>query len=412
MPKYTTDEDSELLNKLGVDLAPDPSSQRSAKEERIIAGFEEIERFLEEQGRLPQHGEDRDIFERLYAVRLDRLRESEECRAVLEPLDSRRLLTAIADTSLPPEADLDDEALLDSLGIDAAAENDVTQLTHVRSRQEIKAAEEIAQRTPCQDFDQFKPIFDQVQRELEIGSRQTIKYQDNAAVNQGDLFILDGQKVMVVDMGEPFVSDYGRQDRRLRVVYDNATESDLLLRSLQRALNKDKASRRITTPDLGPLFSHIEAEDDSPTGCIYVLRSKSDHPVVAEHRSVIHKIGVTGGDVKSRIAHAKKDPTYLLADVEIVATFKLANINPKGLEALLQKFFGSAQLDLELRDRFGTPVKPREWFLVPLEVIEEVIEKIREGTIEQFRYDPKSARLTRCSTGAASRSHSAVIDKS
>jgi hypothetical protein len=99
--------------------------------------------------------------------------------------------------------------------------------------------------------------------------------------------------------------------------------------------------------------------------------------------------------VKSRIAHAKKDPTYLLADVEIVATFKLVNINHKGLEALLQKFFGSAQLDLELTDRFGTPVKPREWFLVPLEVIEEVIEKIKAGTIEQFRYDPKSARLTR-----------------
>jgi hypothetical protein len=401
MSKRTTDEDLELLSELGVDLAPEPAGQRSAKEERIIAGFEEIERFVEEQGRLPQHGEDRDIFERLYAVRLDRLRESEECRTVLAPLDSRGLLTAIADTSLPPEADLDDEALLDSLGIDAAAENDVTQLTHVRSRrdtrkgarQEIKAAEEIAQRTPCQDFDQFKPIFDQVQRDLETGSRQTSKYQDNAAVNQGDLFILDGQKVMVVDMGEPFVSDYGRQDRRLRVVYDNATESDLLLRSLQRALNKDKSSRRITTQDLGPLFSHIEAEDDSPTGCIYVLRSKSDHPFIAENRSVIHKIGVTVGDVKSRIANAKKDPTYLLADVEIVATFKLANINGQKLETLLHKFFDHARLDMQLQDRFGLSVQPREWFLVPLEVIEEVIEKIKAGSIDQFRYDWETASL-------------------
>jgi uncharacterized protein YfbU (UPF0304 family) len=418
MPKYTTDDDLELLGELGVDLAPEPSGQRSAREERIIAGFEEIERFVEERSRLPQHGNDRDIFERLYAVRLDRLRESEECRAVLEPIDSRGLL-AEADTNLPPEADLDDRALLSSLGIDATSENDVTQLTHVRSlrdkirsRQEIKAAEEIAQRTPCQDFDRFKPMFDQVQHELKTGARQTRKYQDNAAVNQGDLFIVDGQKVMVVDMGEPFISDYGRQDRRLRVVYDNATESDLLLRSLQRALNKDKASRRITNPDFGPLFADTKAADDLPTGYIYVLRSKSDHPVVAEHRSVIHKIGVTGGDVKSRIANAKKDPTYLLADVEIVATFKLANINCKGLETLLQKFFGSARLDLELKDRFGTPVKPREWFLVPLEVIEEVIERIKEGTIEQFRYDPKTATLTRGSSGAAARSRSVVIDKS
>ena len=395
MPKYTTDDDLELLGELGVDMAPEPSGQRSAKEERIIAGFEEIERFVEEQGRLPEHGENYDIFERLYAVRLERLRESEECREVLRPLDSRGLLDAKADTSLTTEEDLTDEVLLDSLGINADLENDVTHLTHVRSRQEIKAAEEVAQRTFCQDFDEFKPIFDKVQRQLATGERQTLKYQNNAEVNQGDLFILDGQKVMVAEMGEPFVSDYGRPDRRLRVVYDNATESDLLLRSLQRALNKDKSSRRITNPDFGPLFSDTETADDLPTGYIYVLRSKSEHPFIAEHRSIIHKIGVTGGDVKKRIANAKKDSTYLLAEVEIVATFKLANINRKRLEALLQKFFGSARLDLELQDRFGTPVKPKEWFLVPVEVIEEVIEKVKEGTIDQFRYDPETASLTR-----------------
>jgi hypothetical protein len=395
MPKYTTDADLELLGELGIDTATVQSSQRSAKEERIIAGFEEIERFVEEQGRLPQHGEDRDIFERIYAVRLDRLRESEECREIVRPLDSRKLLDAKADTSLTTEEDLNDEALLASLGIDASSVNDVTQLTHVRSRSEIKAAEEIAQRTPCQDFDQFKPIFDQVQRDLKTGARQTLKYQDNAQINQGDLFIINGQKTLVAEMGEPFITDSGLPNCRLRVIYDNGTEGDYLLRSLQRALNKDKASRRITNPDFGPLFSSVEAEDDLPTGYIYVLRSKSDHPIIAKNRSIIHKIGVTGGDVKSRIANAKKDPTYLLADVEIVATFKLANINQKGLEALLQKFFGSARLELELKDRFNTTVKPREWFLVPLKVIEEVIEKIQEGTIGQFRYDLETARLTR-----------------
>ncbi len=403
MPKttsiLTTDDDLALLADLGVDITPEPTGQRSAKEERIIAGFEEIERFVEEQGRLPNHGDDRNIFERIYAVRLDRLRESEECRAILRPLDARGLLDAETDISLSAEDDLSDEALLASLGVDADSENNVTHLKHVRSRSEIKAAEEIAQRTACEDFDEFKLIFETVQRQLESGERTTLKYQDNAEVKQGDLFILDGQKVVVDKMGEAFVSDYGRQDRRLRVVYDNATESDLLLRSLQRALNKDKSSRRIIdrmfNPTFGPLFSHVEAEDDQQTGYIYVLRSNSEHPFITENRSVIHKIGVTSGDVKSRIANAKKDPTYLLADVEIVATFKLANINPKGLEALFQKFFGSARLDLELKDRFGTPVKPREWFLVPLEVLEEVIEKIKDGTIDQFRYDPKTASLTR-----------------
>lgn len=393
MQKQITDDDLALLDELGVETEPELSGSRSAREERIIAGFEEIERFVTEHGRLPQHGESRDIFERLYAVRLERLRASEECRQVLRPLDKRGLLDIDNDANLQ-QADMSDENLLAELGVDAASKNDITRLVHVRSRNEIKVAEEIAQRTPCQDFDEFKPIFEQVQRDLETGERRTVKYKDNAEIQEGDLFILDGQKVIVAEMGDLFVSEYGRPDCRLRVVYDNATESDLLLRSLQRALNKDKASRRITNPDLGPLFAGIEEDDYLPTGYIYVLRSKSEHPFIAEHRSVIHKIGVTGGDVKSRIANAKKDATYLLADVEIVATFKLMNINRGRLEGLLQKFFSSARLELELTDRFGAAVKPREWFLVPLEVIEEVVEKIEQGTIDQFRYDRKTANIS------------------
>jgi hypothetical protein len=395
MANYTTDEDLELLADLGIDTAPKSTAQRTPREERIIAGFEDIERFVAEQGRLPQHGEDRDIFERLYAVRLDRLRESAECRDLLTPLDSKGILEAKADTAFPATPDLDDAALLAELGLDLSHGNDITRLTHVRSRQEIKAAEEIAQRTPCLDFKPFKPIFKQVQQDLASGVRQTLKYQDNAAVNPGALFILDGQTVLVAEMGEIFVGDHGRPDARLRVVYDNGTESNLLLRSLQRALNKDKTSRRITTPDLGPLFSDITAEDDLPTGYIYVLRSLSDDPFIAKNRTVIHKIGVTGGDVKKRIAHAKKDPTYLLAEVEVVATFKLANINRTKLEALLHKFFDAARLEVQLPDRFGIPVQPREWFLLPLGVIEAAIEKIKEGTLDHYQYEPKTASLTR-----------------
>lgn len=251
----------------------------------------------------------------------------------------------------------------------------------------------MAKRTPCEDFEQFQPLFEKVRAELATGVRQTLKFKDNAEVRRGDLFILEGQKVIVAEMGEEFISDYGRPDRRLRVVYDNGTESDLLLRSLQRALNRDKTSRRITEPNYGPLFSGEEEDGDLATGHIYVLRSKSEHPFVVQHRSILHKIGVTGGEVEARLAGAKKDPTYLLADVEIVATFKLANINRKKLEALLHKFFASARLDLELKDRFGFEVAPREWFLVPFPMIVEAVEKLKEGTLANFRYDPDVAGI-------------------
>jgi hypothetical protein len=303
------------------------------------------------------------------------------------------LLTGDRHHEITPST-LTDEELLAELGVDLQAPgDDIKRLVHVRSRREIKAAEEIAQRTPCPDFAEFELLFQQVQRDLASGARQTVKYRDNAEINQGDLFILDGQKAIVAEMGELFISDYGLPNRRLRVVYDNGTESDLLLRSLQRALNKDKTSRRITQLDLGPLFSQVEATDHLPTGYIYVLRSQSDHPFIAENRSIIHKIGVTGSDVKKRIVNAKKDPTYLLADVEIVATFKLTNINRVKLEAILHKFFDPARLDLELPDRFGATVKPREWFLVPLDIIEAAIQKIQDGTIDRFQYDPKTVSL-------------------
>ena len=130
------------------------------------------------------------------------------------------------------------------------------------------------------------------------------------------------------------------------------------------------------------------------SGTIYVLRSKSNHPLIAKHRDVIHKIGVTGGRLNTRFARASLDPTFLFADVEIVATYKLNNINRAKLETLLHRFFGAARLDLEIADRFGNPVKPREWFLVPLPIIDEVVDRIRDLTIVDYEYDPSTASLT------------------
>ena len=171
------------------------------------------------------------------------------------------------------------------------------------------------------------------------------------------------------------------------------------MRSLQRALHKDEAGRRITDPVAGPLFAGENEEGDQVSGTIYVLRSKSDHPVVAANRDVLHKIGVTWGDVARRIANARLDPTFLMADVEIVATYELYNINRTKLENLIHRIFDPARLDIEIKDRFGQPVIPREWFLVPLFVVDEAIEKIRDGTITSYTYDAKAALLRRRDAG-------------
>jgi T5orf172 domain len=156
-------------------------------------------------------------------------------------------------------------------------------------------------------------------------------------------------------------------------------------------------------PSAGPLFADQNEEGDEASGIVYVLRSKSDHPAVAAHRDVLHKIGVTGGDVARRLANARLDPTFLMADVEIVATYELYNINRTRLENLIHRIFGPARLDIEIKDRFGQLIIPREWFLMPLFVVDEAIAKIRDGTITGYTYDPKTASLGRRAGGGGCR---------
>jgi hypothetical protein len=388
----------ELRAELDAFAQPEKKGGRSAREERIIAGFEEIQRFVETHGHPPLHGEDRDIFERIYAARLDRLCALEECRTLLQPLDYQGLLTEGA-----APAGFEDSPDVDELAAEleeAAGASDITELRHVRTSADKRAAEEIANRQRCEDFDHFKPLFAAVQQEIESGIRQTRPFELKAEIRPGSWFIVGGQKAYVAEMGEMYTNAQGRTDARLRVIFDNGTESNMLMRSLQRALHKDEAGRRITDPVAGPLFADKAADDDIESGTIYVLQSKSDNPEIAARRDLIHKIGVTGGKVETRIANAALDATYLLADVEVVATYKLFNINRIRLENIIHRVFGPAQLNLTIQDRFGNSVKPREWFLVPLAVIDQLVERIKDGSITEFEYDPQTASLRRIGAAA------------
>ena len=383
--------DEELLRELGVDLEQPKQRTYTPREERIIAGFEDIERFFEEHGRLPLHGEDRDIFERLYAVRLDRLRVQEDCRELLASFDKHGLLGG-AGSSID-DADLGDLDILAALDVEPTSEDDIRVLKHVRTAEERKAAEEVAQRQKCADFEKFAPIFKQVQEDIASGVRQTRPFELKAEIQLGRFFIVGGQIAYIAEMGEVFTTDHGRTDARMRVIFDNGTESSMLMRSLQRALNADNAGRRITEPLAGPLFSKTVQDGDVESGTIYVLRSKSDHPEIVKNRELIHKIGVTNANVKQRIAGARLQTTFLMADVEVVATYQLYNINRTKLEGVIHKIFANAQIDITIEDRLGNPMKPKEWFMAPLSVIREAVERIIDGTILDYVYDPASAAL-------------------
>lgn len=397
-------DDDELLEALGVEVAPIKAGGRTPREERIIAGFEDILRFHEAHRRAPQHGESGDIFERLYAVRLDQLRKLPEAHALLAELDKPGLLSGTPTTPIDVN-EMDEDALLAELGVSSDPSNhaDITVLRHVRPLAERQAAEEIADRTPCEDFDNFRPLFERAERELKDGTRKAVPFKGEASVEQGNFFIVGGQFAYVAEKGEEFDTTSRQPDARLRLIYGNGTESNLLLRSLQRALTQDGNGRRLSEPDAGPLFGPLFGDaaepDDIESGTIYVLRSLSKHPFVSEHRTLIHKIGVTGGRVETRIADPENQATYLLAPVEIVAEYRLHNLNRTRMENIFHRLFSAVQLDLTIEDRFGKPVKPREWFVVPLQVIDEAVERIRDGTITELVYDPQTARLARDGTG-------------
>lgn len=383
----------DLAAELSAFAPPQAKSGRPPREERVIAGFEEIQRFYDKHGRVPQHGEGRDIFERLYAVRLDRLRALPDCRALLEPLDHQRLLAGPQFVAEPPASYNVDQLAAELAGTPGA--DDITVLRHVRTSADKRAAEEVADRKPCVDFGAFRSLFDRVATELKTGLRQSRPISAGSrSIEVGDFFVLDGVTVYVADVGEPLKTTAGEVDRRLRLVFANGTESNLLLRSLQRAFYNDPAARRLVSPETGQLSFGGELEpDDVESGTIYVLRSQSDHPYVAQHRDLIHKIGVTGSRVETRIANAEHEATYLLAKVEVVATYKLAGINRTRMENLFHKLFAPARLNITINDRFGHPVQPEEWFLVPLFAIDEAVERIKDGSISGYVYDPKEARL-------------------
>jgi hypothetical protein len=388
------------LDALAAELAdfapPEGKGGRPASEERVVAGFEEIQRFTEQHGRVPQHGEDCGIFERLYAVRLDRLRTLPDCRTLLESLDHQGLLATAPTFAGPVEETINiDDLAAELAGV--GGEGDITVLRHVRTSTEKRAAEEIADRKPCDDFETFRSLFERVQTEVKTGLRQSQPIEaGRRAIEAGDFFVLDGITLYVAEVGEQLKTTAGEVDRRLRLIFSNGTESNLLLRSLQRAFYDDPAARRLASPESGQLSFGGELEaDDVESGTIYVLRSLSDHPYVAQHRDIIHKVGVTGGRVETRIANAENEATYLLAKVEVVATYKLAGINRTRMENLFHRLFALARLNITINDRFGHPVQPEEWFLVPLFVIDEAVARIKDGSITSYTYDPGAAKLVK-----------------
>jgi len=229
-------------------------------------------------------------------------------------------------------------------------------------------------------------------QKINSGQRKAIKFANEQEIAAGEFFILNGIMAYVAEVGETHIRN-GKKNARLRLIFDNGMEGDHLLRSLATQLYKDPNGRRVITTGAGPLFDQRPGEGDTHTGMIYIVKSLSDDPEIRKLDGMLHKIGFTSGTMEVRIQNAKDDPTFLMAPVRPVATYTLYNINKVKLEHLLHNFFAEACMDIEITDRFGKKVKPREWFCVPQEIIAEAISRLQDGTIVDYQYDINTASL-------------------
>lgn len=354
--------------------------QAMTKDERLVASFGEITEFVSRHGRAPDK-EAEDVTEMMLAHRLGSMSASDEQRELLAPYDDLGIL----EPPKPPES-LEEAVAEDSLGLLEAPEEDIHTLRNIPKP--AAQPEEIARRRPCEDFERFEPLFKACHEELRNGVRQLVKFRDEQAVREGAFYVLNGVLVLVAEEGERKV-EHGRPNARLRCVFENATEADLLLRSFASRLYR--FGKTVTEPEEK---TRLEVEDQlgGESGFVYVARSLSEDPEV---RAIpdLYKIGFTTGSAEQRVADAIGSATFLDAPVELVDTFELPRSIAGKVEALLHRFFAPARIDAWF-EREGLPVADaREWFSVPRGAIAEAMELIESEGIKNHAYDPDERRI-------------------
>ncbi|MCE7996980.1 MAG: GIY-YIG nuclease family protein [Roseivirga sp.] len=303
---------------------------------------------------------------------------------------------SVEDIIIPDDDDLVEVApgdIEDFLSRITDTQGDIFNLKHVKhSSEKPDAVDYVAQRVQCLNFHEYEPLFEEVNLQIKSGIREAIPFRKESEIEKGQFFILNGIMAYIADVGEEFERN-GKKNARMKVIFSNGTEGDNLKRSLATELYKDEQGRRITDPRTRGLFSNNANEEDIGTGTVYVLQSLSTHRRIEPIRNYIHKIGVTRGSVKTRIANAENDPTYLLAGVKVVAEFKVYNVKASKIEKLLQTYFDRARADITIEDRFGKPVRSTEWFFVLPQTIKEAVNRLIDGSLGESYYDPKQAKI-------------------
>lgn len=358
------------------------------EDERLVASFNEINNFYEKNNKEPEQGGG--IQEHQLYARLNSLRENPAKIEILKPHDKFGLLNF----EIKIIHSFDDIFNDDDLGILKDDSEGLFDFKHIKKVDERASADFVSRRKPCKDFSKYEQQFKDVQKDLKTGKRRLITFKEEN-LRAGDFYVHNGVLLYLEKIDEKKeVQEYKsgsreRKDGRTRILFENGTESNMLFRSLYKALlvngkaisqNADEVNESFLET-----FSNV-TEHDEEAGYIYILKSKSDNQKIKEIQNLF-KIGFSKTSVEDRVRNAIQEPTYLMADVRIVMTYKCYNMNPQKFEQLIHNFFGNTCLNIDVFDKDGNRYTPREWFIAPIGIIDEGIHLIISGDIVRYRYD-------------------------
>lgn len=375
-------------------VKPSTSSARN-EDERLVASFQEINEFFEQNKREPKA--DNGIQEHQLYSRLKSIRTNPTKIEMLKSHDIHGLLA-----SEPQEpVSFDDIMENDPLGLLDDDTAGLFELKNIKPTEKNRAETDfVARRKPCKDFSKYESLFKSVQKDLKEGKRKLIEFklgnlrQGAYYVHNGILFFVEKIEITKKEHYKPDGTRV-REDGRTRCIFENGTESNMLKRSIEKLLYANgqvvTENADLTNEDFTEKFNNITAEDEE-AGFIYILKSKSDKKEIKEIHN-LYKIGFSKTTVEDRVKNASQEPTYLMADVRIVMAYKCYNMNPQKLEQLLHNFFGSSCLNIDVFDKDGNRHTPREWFIAPLAIIEEAIHYIISGDIIHYRYDSTNEEI-------------------
>lgn len=369
---------------LGLLNEPKVRTKALNEDDRLMSSFEEINTFIQNYGHEPQKSinmQERTLFSRLQGIR-----DNPEKIALLKPYDRFNILQEIKINSIDDILNYDAFELLGSDDSD-----DIFTLKHIPKQKETTMPDYVASRKPCKEFAKYEYLFKDAQNDLKIGKRTLAKFEKEQEIYEGEFYILKGVMVYVASKGH-LVKKNGKTNTRLHCIYENGTESDVLMRSLSRELYRD--GKRVSRHE-DKLLENLQTigKEDSKSGYIYILESLSTDEKISFIKN-LYKIGYSTIPVKERIKNAVTEPTYLMAPVRIISVYETYNMNTQKFEQLIHRFFGKACLNVDIFGNNGKRYTPREWFIAPLNVIEQAIEFIITGEIVNYRYDEKNEKLS------------------